>query len=211
MVIVPTASLATERLAASLRAFADAGGTVVLGVRSGCKTIHNSFTDQPLPGPFRDLVDVAVGDWHSLPPGIGYDLLSSIPGLVGPATVWAEALHPAASDAQHHEAGLQVLAQYRSGPFSSHAALTEHKVGDGRALYWGWFPDGPQAEALLGFLAARAGVPSLAALPDGMIASRRGPHLLLLNFTDEPRTATVQGKAILVGPRDVEVVSTDAR
>jgi beta-galactosidase len=210
MVIVPTASLATERLAASLNAFVEAGGTVLLGVRSGCKTIHNSFTDQPLPGPLRDLVGVSVSDWHSLPPGIGYELRSSIPGLVGPATVWAEALHPTGSDPQHNEAGLQVLAQYSSGPFSSHAALTEHKVGDGRAVYWGWFPNGSQAEALLGFLAARTGVSPLAALPDGMIASQRGPHIILLNFTDEPQIAAVQGKTVLVGPRNVEVVSNRA-
>jgi beta-galactosidase len=210
MVIVPTASLATERLATSLNAFAEAGGTVLLGVRSGCKTIDNRFTDRPLPGVFRDLVGASVSDWHSLPPGIGYGLRSSIPGLVGPATVWAEALHPAVSDPQHSETGAQALAEYSSGPFSSLAALTEHTVGDGRALYWGWFPDGSQAEALLGFLAAQAGVSPLATLPDGVIASQRGSHIILLNFTDQPQTATVQGRTVLVGPRNVEVVSNRA-
>jgi beta-galactosidase len=201
---VPTAALASEQHAASLRAFAEAGGTVLLGVRSGSKTLSNRFNDQPLPGPFRDLVGVTVGDWHSLPPNVGYDLSSIIPGLVGPATVWAEALRPATPE----DPRVQVLAHYSSGPFGAYAALTERKVGSGRALYLGWHPGALQAEALLAHLASRAGLHSLADVPDGLIAARRGPHLILLNFTEEPQTATVRGKAVRVGPRDVTVVQT---
>jgi len=58
------------------------------------------------------------------------------------------------------------------------------------------------------YLASQAGVPSIAKVPDGVIASRRGPYLILLNFTDKPLMATVQGLDVLVGPRDVEVVKT---
>ncbi|HEY45879.1 MAG TPA: beta-galactosidase [Anaerolineae bacterium] len=206
ILIVPTAFLTTEQLAASLKAFAEAGGTVLLGVRSGFKTSNNQFTDHPLPGLFRDLVGITVSDWHSLPPGVSYDLNSSIPGLVGPATIWAEALNPA--DSQSGDPDLQMLANYSSGPFSSHAALTQYKVGAGLALYLGWYPNSPQAEALLAHLATHAGVLPLADLPDGLIASRRGHHLILLNFTEEPLTATVQGRTVLIGPRDVEVVKT---
>jgi len=208
LVIVASASLATGQLATSLKAFADSGGTVLLGVRSGVKTTSNRFIDHPLPGVLRDLVGLTVSDWHSLPPGVSYDLSCDIPGLDGPATVWAEALRPAASDARSGDPGLHVLTRYTSGPFSSGAALTEHRVGAGRALYLGWYPSSPQAEALLAHLATQAGVRPLAAVPDGMIASRRGPHLILLNFTEEPLTATVQGRAVMVGPRDVEVVKT---
>jgi beta-galactosidase len=211
MVIAPTASLATEQVAGSLKAFAEAGGTVLIGVRSGVKTTSNQFTDLPLPGVLRDLVGATVSDWHSLPPGIGYDLESSIPGLVGPATVWAEALDPPTTDPQSTGIDLEVLARYSAGPFSSYAALTELKVGAGRALYLGWHPDGRQAEALLSHLAAQAGVLPLAAVPDGLVVSQRGPHLILLNFTDEPLKATVQGRAVMVGPRDVEVIRPQAQ
>jgi len=154
-----------------------------------------------LPGPLREMVGITVSDWHSLPPGASYNLSSSIPGLVGPATVWAEALNPANSDPQ-------TLAHYISGPFSSHAALVERKVRAGRALYLGWYPNDSQAEALLAHLSSQAGVFSLAAVPEGLIVSQRGPHLILLNFTEEPLKATVQGQTVLVGPRDVEVVKT---
>jgi beta-galactosidase len=206
IVIVPTAFLATEQQAASLKAFAEAGGTVLLGVRSGFKTTSNRFTDHPLPGVFRNLVGITVSDWHSLPPRTSYDLSSSIPGLVGPATVWAEALIPAVSDSQSKDPDLKMLAAYSSGPFNTYAALVEHKVMAGQALYLGWHPNGSQAEALLAHLAAQAGVLSQASVPDGLIASRRGPYLILLNFTEKPLAATVQGQTFLVESRDVAVV-----
>jgi beta-galactosidase len=211
MVVVPTASLATERLSTSLQTFAEGGGTVLLGVRSGSKTVSNRFTDRPLPGLLLDLAGIGVSDWHSLPPGTSYDVRSSIPGLVGPATVWAEALSPVVSNARPPDPATRVLGHYSSGPFNSQAALSEHRLGPGRVLYVGWFPSAAQAEALLAYLSAQAGVASLAAVPDGMIASRRGPHIILLNFTDEALTATVEGQSIAVGPRDVQIVKTVAR
>ncbi len=209
LAIVPTAFLATEQMARSLKAFAEAGGTVLLGVRSGFKTISNRVTDLPLPGPFRELVGITVSEWNSLPPGVSFELSSSITGLMGPATVWAEALAPTISGSQTGDPGFQMLAHYSSGPFSSLAALTERKVGSGKALYLGWYPTEPQAKALLSHLASVAGVHSIAEVPEGLIASRRGPHLILLNFTEEPLSAIVQGQIVWVGPRDVEIVTNN--
>jgi beta-galactosidase len=209
LIIAPTAFLASRQLAISLKKFAETGGMILLGVRSGSKTTSNQFTDHPLPGPFRDLLGITVSDWHSLPPGIGYDINSRIPDLVGAATVWAEALQPAIFGSQSKDPNLQILAHYDSGPFSSHAAMVEHKVGAGRALYLGWYPNESQAAVIMDYLAEQAGVLSLATLPDGLIVSQHGRHIILLNFTEEPQQATVQGRNVWVGPRDVEIVTTD--
>ena len=43
-------------------------------------------------------------------------------------------------------------------------------------------------------------------LPAGVLAARRGPYTLLLNFTDETRNVRVAGVAVEVGPRDVSVL-----
>lgn len=209
MVIVPAATLNTEQLGTSLQAYTEAGGTVLFGVRSGFKTTNNQFTDLPLPGLFRDLVGITVREWHALPPGTSYDLESNIPGLTGPATLWAEMLEPLVPDSQSPDPDFQVLARYESGPFSSNGALSERKFGTGRALYLGWYPNDLQAEALLAYLATRAGVPSLGNLPEGMVTSKRGAHIILLNFTEETLTATVEGRDVLVKPRNVEVVITN--
>jgi beta-galactosidase len=207
LVIAPTAFIDNERLTASLKSFAEAGGRVLVGVRSGFKTDSNRVTDRPLPGTLRELVGVTVSDWHSLPPGVSFDLNSSIPGLVGPAAIWAEALHPATTTSEPADTDLLILAQYISGPFQSYAALSAHKVGAGHAYYLGWYPNDIQAERLLAYLTTQAGVSQIANLPDGLIAIQRGANLILLNFTDGPLMATTSGGTISVGPRDVEVVN----
>lgn len=203
LVIAPSAYLAGEALARSLRAFAEAGGTVLLGIRSGFKTSTNLVTDQPLPGIFRDLVGATVTGWHSLPPGISYGLDSGIPGMAGPASIWAESLEPVPGDSGH-----QVLARYTSGPFSGCPALVEHNVGAGSALYLGWVPSEGQAEALMSHLASKARVLPIARVSEGLVAAQRGPYLILLNFTDEPLEAAAGEQRIIVGPRNVEVVRT---
>jgi hypothetical protein len=82
-------------------------------------------------------------------------------------------------------------------------------VGAGKAYYLGWYPSDAQAEAIITYLAYQAGVVPLATVPEGMIISQHGPHLILLNFTDEPQEAVVQGRTFLVGSRDVKIVTTD--
>ena len=100
----------------------------------------------------------------------------------------------------------KALAQYTAGPFASQAALIENRVGAGRALYMGWYPTYEQAVAILAYLADQAGIERLADLPPGLVASRRGPYTLLLNFTEEDLTARVGERSVKVGSRDVSVV-----
>ena len=207
LVIAPTEFVATEQLARTLEAFAQGGGTVLLGVRSGFRTPSNQVTDRPLPGLFCELAGVTVSDWFSLPPGVSFDLESAIPGLAGPATLWAESLAPLDSQSEIRNPQSAILARYTSGPFTNSAALTEHQVGAGLALYLGWYPSDSQAESLLAHLAAQAGVARLAEFPLGLVTARRGSHLILLNFTDEPLSAKVHGQPLTVGPRDVKVVT----
>ncbi len=199
VVVVPSAFLADDALVQRLTTYARSGGTVLFGVRSGFKTLSNLVTDQPLPGVLRDLVAVTVTDWASVPPGVGCDLETDLPSLRGPATFWAEALAP--------ELDAAVLARYTGGPFAGAAALTECKVGDGRALYLGWYPTEAQASAIVSHLAGGSGVARLVDdLPAGVMVARRGPYTLLLNFTDEPQTAHVTNAVIEIGPRDVRVL-----
>jgi beta-galactosidase len=206
LLIVPTAHLATDKLASSLKTFVEGGGQVLLGVRSGFKTSTNQVTSLPLPGQLCDLVGFTISDWHSLPPGVSYDFHSSIPGLVGPATLWAESLSPPTTPSQSVAAHHQILAHYLTGPFSSAAALVEHQIKAGRVLYLGWYPNDAQAESLIAYLASRVGIDPIATLPPGLLAFKRGIDLILLNFTATPLFATAQGQSILVEPRDIQVV-----
>ncbi|MEA3309045.1 MAG: beta-galactosidase [Chloroflexota bacterium] len=198
LVIVPTAFLGDAVLAVRLTEYAAHGGTLLLGVRSGFKTPSNLVTAGPLPGPFRALIGAQVNVWHALPPGVGYEFESQIPTLSGPATFWAESVTP---DAQ-----TRALATYTAGPFAGTAALTERTVAAGRALYLGCYPTVEQARGLLSPLAAQEKIQRLAELPVGLVAARRGEQLVILNFTDQPLTAQVDGEPVVVPPRDVRVV-----
>lgn len=193
LVIAPTLHLVDAARAARLEAYVRQGGTLLLGVRSGFKTTSNVVTDAPLPGLLRPLTGAQVTSWQSLPLAVGWAVTTDIPDLAGAATYWVETLRPE---------GAAVLAQYAEGA----AALTEHGVGDGRCLYLGWYPAGAQAAALLRYLAGRLNIASCAVLPPGMVAARRGPYTLLLNFAEGAGTAVVGGEAISVPGRDVRVV-----
>jgi beta-galactosidase len=206
IVIAPSAIMATQSQVASIRTFAEEGGTFLLGVRSGFKTVDNRVNEEPLPGIFRELAGISVTDWHSLAPGVSFDVDSSIPGLAGPATIWAEALADANGASRLASSSQRTLARYSSGTFASMAALSENSVGNGRALYLGWHPSDSQAESLLAHLADQVEISALATVPEGMIVSKRGDRLILLNFNDEPARAIIQGRPVEVGARDVKVV-----
>lgn len=210
LLVAPTLYLSDENQTRTLERYAQQGGTVVLGVRSGFKTANNQVTDQPLPGALRRLAGAVVTDWHSLPQGVGYGLQSDIPGLSGAAALWAESLRPDASD-QPGTSAASVLASYRSGPFAGRAALTEHPVGDGHVMYLGWYPTVEQARAVLAHMAGRAGIERIGDIPDGMIAIWRGEKTALFNFTEDELEVTVQGQRRRVPARDVVIYEAVTR
>lgn len=194
LLIVPTAHLADAQLASKLNDYTQNGGTLLLGVRSGFKTTSNLVTDEPLPGALRELVGATVTGWQALPPDVGWELETAVPHLHGPAGYWLETLKAQTAS---------VLATYKPG---GAAALTEHKVGNGRVLYLGFYPTNEQARALLLHLAGQLGLSWLPDLPEGLVAAQRGPYTILLNFTEQPISYPLNGQAVLVNSRDVAVI-----
>jgi beta-galactosidase len=210
LLVAPTLFLGDEGQAQALERYVRQGGTLLLGVRSGFKTPSNQVSDQPLPGAYRRLVGAVVTDWHSLPPGVSYSLQSSFPGLDGAAALWAETLLPD-MPAQPGESATIARALFASGPFAGRLALSEHPVGDGRVLYMGWFPALEQAQALLAYLAGRAGVERIGDIPDGMVVIRRGEKIALFNFSEEELSPEIQEHALRVAPRDVVIYPLDSQ
>lgn len=199
LVIAPTAYMASPQLAQQLTAYVTQGGSLLVGVRSGMKTPTDVVTDQPLPGTLRTLVGATVTAWSALPPGVSFGLSTTIDNFSGEAEAWVEALTP--SDGE-----TVPLIAYSSGLYEGRAAMTDHKVGAGRAWYLGFYPTSAQAQALLAHLAQTQGIARLAILPEGLIACKRGDYTLLLNFTDSSLTGIVKTQALTVGPRDVRMV-----
>lgn len=200
LLIAPTLHLADAALATKLTEFVQAGGTLVMGVRSGFKNTSGTVTSQPLPGIFRDLAGATVTDWGALPGTLRIQVESEIPNLSGMASLWIEALQPLP------QAGAEVRAHYTPGPYAGRGALTENVLGKGRALYCGWFLAAEQAVALVAHLATQLNIERLAELPPGLIAARRGAYTILLNFTDQPLDAEVNNRLVTVPGRNVQIV-----
>lgn len=209
LVIGPTLHLAGDALAARLTRYVEAGGILVLGVRSGFKTPTNLVTDQPLPGPFRNLAGATVEAWHSLPPDVSYPVADYKYQTLG-ATTWAEGLATQSA---------QPLMVYTGGPLEGLAAITVNAVGSGRAIYAGVWPNESVLNSLVGWLLPQAGVEPLALVPEGVLALRRGDLIFLLNFAGAPATAWLNltgladalthqpvEREVSIPPRDVRVM-----
>ncbi len=199
LVIGGSVHLLDEAEAGRLRRYVQAGGSLLLGVRSGFKTGSGLVTDRPLPGLLRDLAGATVTSWQSLPPGVAIDLQTDIPGLTGAAEIWQEVLAP--DDEQ-----TEVLAVYKNGP----AALTRRRTGRGECVSLGWYPTPPQARALLADLSDRLAITRLGDFPDGVLAARRGNCRIFLNFTDRPQEIRLDGRTQTILPRDIFVDDGDS-
>ena len=208
IVIAHTQWLGSESLAKTFKSYTEKGGILLLGVRSGFKTSTNIVTADGLPGPFRDLLGTTVTSWFALPPEASFDIESDIPGLTGPASIWAESLEPYSKVS--NRIMVKALARFASGPFSSQIALTEHEVGDGRAFYLGWYPTVTQAKALLIHLASIAGLTFYEELPSGMVVNQRDPYTILLNFTEQPITVNITGQKVTIDQKDVAIINSTA-
>lgn len=198
LVIAPTVFTSQQGLADKLAGYVQSGGNLLFGVRTGIKTESNLVTDRPLPGVFREMVGATVTAWHSLPPGASYALRSDLPNFDS-AQLWAESLNP--------DADTLALASYTTTPFEGQAAITDHAYGNGHVFYVGLYPTLDQTQALLFHLSIQLGLEQLARLPEGLIACRRGVHLILLNFTDASLTAEVGDQMVTVAGRDIQVIA----
>ena len=180
LVIAPTLLLADDTLSTRLANYVKSGGMLLLGIRSGFKTLTNIVTDKPLPGPFHNLVGATVETWHSLPPDVIYPLIDYKLQTLE-ATIWAEGLVADSADP---------LISYNSGPLEGKAAVTVNKVGKGRVVYIGLWPNEAVLNSLISWLLPQAGIKQLAHVPEGVLTYRRKDsgcdYLFLLNFTDVP-------------------------
>ncbi|SEG99990.1 beta-galactosidase [Nonomuraea solani] len=146
-----------------LRAYAAAGGHLVLGPRS-CYADHEARARRDVqPAGFAD----AAGAWYDEFSNLSADLpvhalegssLTLPPDAAG--TRWADGLHAEEAD---------VLAGYRHPHFGRFAAITTRAHGQGRITYVGTLPNAVLGEALFRWLAPAAG--PWASMPAGVTST----------------------------------------
>ena len=215
VLIYPHATIVTPERAELLTRYVEAGGTLMIGCRTGYKDEHGRCVMQPQPGLLRALAGANVRDFtfHSPAEEPPYALLDG------------ERLEtPLFNDVLEAESA-NVLARYAAGYYAGEPALTENKVGKGRVLYLG-APFCPENTAqLLRRVSAAEPYGQLLHLPETVeLTARRKDgrlYLFLLNYQPAPaecrvhapaqalvRQGTVQG-AFTLPPYGVEVLTME--
>jgi beta-galactosidase len=188
LVVAPNLYVVDDAVAAALRAYVEAGGTLVLAPRAGVKDRCNVVPERPFPTLLADLAGVEVADVASVPgdEGVRFAGVDGVPG--GTFRGWWEQIEPG-PDAR-------VLAFYDEGDFAETPALTSHAVGAGRVFYLAGAADTATLRPLYAKLAADTGI-VVAALPEDVeciqLRSPRETLLLLLNHADEEREVDLDG------------------
>jgi len=187
IVFAPLAYLMSEKQAAKIKSFVQAGGMFVTNFRLGVKTESSQIVRTPLPGLLRDVMGVTVADY--VPIYSAKNTVKFAPGLAGPdgeCGLWTDILQPT---------GAEVLASYTKGSHAGEAAITMNTVGSGKAVYIGADLDAASLARVLRTLSGLAGVKPPLEVPPGieLTVRRAGDKqwIFVLNHTSVSQSVSI--------------------
>lgn len=187
IVFAPLAYVMSEKQAAKIKSFVQAGGMFVTNFRLGVKTETSQIVRTPLPGLLRDVMGVTVADY--VPIYSAKNAVKFAPALAGPdgeCGLWTDILQPT---------GAEVLASYTKGWHAGEAAITMNTVGSGKAVYIGADLDGASLARVLRTLSGLAGVKPPLEVPPGieLTVRRAGDKqwIFVLNHTSVSQSVSI--------------------
>lgn len=157
LIVVPNLYIATEAQAATLSAFVEGGGQLIVGPFSAVVDPTEKVHPGGAPGPLRDLLGVEVDEWWPLPDGQERTITvnsAGTPPSALTARIWTEWIEPAA--------GADVIARYDGGVLDGRAAIVRNARGEGAAWYVSAALDDTSLEAVLRQVLDAAGLPARA-------------------------------------------------
>jgi beta-galactosidase len=216
LLVIPNLYLVDDATAAKIEAYVAAGGTVAIGFFSGIVDANEHIRLGGYPAPFRRLLGIRVEEFAPMAEGESNEIRFD-DGSVIPCDLWADVI-----DLE----GAQAVATFTGNFYAGQPAITEHSFGRGSAFYIGTRLAPEAMGALLGRIAAAAGVTPPVSAPPGVEVVRRrtvdGRTLwFVLNHRPELATVTlpVAGIDVLRGldtpgtmalaPFDVAIIQAD--
>ena len=178
LLIYPHPSILTKERAALLRQYAEKGGTLILGVRTGYKDEYGRCPMRPMPGYAMDLAGVKVED---------FTLLSSADA---PETVvWGGERLPAPefNEVLLPLPGTRAVGFFCGNYYDGRPALTERRVGKGTVYYYGAAFSRETAAQFLKKLGMDETFRRWVSAPWDVEVAVRGETLFLLNYKAEPK------------------------
>jgi beta-galactosidase len=191
LVVVPSVYVLSEETAANLESFASAGGVVVFTPRTGVKDDANKVVDMKLPGLVARMAGVEIEEYISMPEDEDSKIQFDLPNLEEefPAAVWADILNPTTARA---------VAYYTEDYYARQPAVTINEFNVGKVIYLGTMGDASFYDAVIGWVAEIAEVPSLIETPKGVEVTERWSDdqriLIILNHTQKEQQIQLNGK-----------------
>ena len=209
LVVAPGLYLIGDQKIDHLLRYVEAGGHLILGVRSGVKNMDNALpTDYPQPGvDFARALGITIVDHYALDESV------AVAGSIGAGNgrIMAERLEV--------DGDPEILLKYVDGHkwLKGHPAMVTKRCGAGRITYVGFWPDEQSASVLVNWMTTISGasVPVID-VPEGVeLCHRSGPHgevAIVINHTRKPVTlpADPKWRNVLVPICDDEPIVLDA-
>jgi beta-galactosidase len=199
--VVPTLYVADDGMLDALVRYAESGGHLVVGMRTGYGDQLARARPERAPGPLADAAGVWYDEYSTLDVPVGID--STTFGC-GQAEGWADAL---VAD------GADVVAVYSSGIYAGGPAVTSREHGAGRVTYVGTLPDVALATSILRWAVPIKSVSEWrldATVTVTSGSSTVGRVWFISNWSPEPATAhppkRLRGTPIVLEPWDVTVL-----
>lgn len=186
LLVYPHPTVFTEKRAALLKAYAEQGGTVIFGCRTGYKKPNGICYMMPMPGYAADLVGAEVEEFTFLSP---YDKAQFV--TLDDAKISA----PCFNDILKITDG-EAIGTFDSNYYAGKPAASVKELGKGKAYYFG----GAFGEDTAKYFIEREGltaplsIDSLIDIPENIELAVRGEHIILLNYSEEAVTMKCSGK-----------------
>ena len=180
MVVYPHPIMLTEARAELLRQYAEAGGTVILGCRSGYKDLNGQCPMRPTPGPAAELCGVTVEDF-TFRTVIEEKQTVKLFGQSISADVFNDILCPD---------DVRVIGTYEQGFYKGSPAVTVKEWGKGKVYYFGatFGEDTVRAFLQEEQFCTPLGLDRVLNVPREVELAVRGDGVFLLNYMDHEVT-----------------------
>ncbi len=194
LVLAPLLNMVTAEQGAAVERYVEGGGTFLTTYFSGVVDETDCAWLGGYPGPLRRALGLWVEEFDPLTPDMHNTVVvpmgGALPPGVYPCDLWCDLLHLE---------GATALAAYGEDFYAGRPAITEHRLGAGRALYVATRPAPELVSALVGRLLDDRGIAApLDAPPNVEVTLRAGSadgvgdadghraYTFLLNHTDAP-------------------------
>lgn len=177
MVVYPHPTMLTKKRAELFKAYAEQGGTVIFGCRTGYKNMDGICLMMPMPGYAAELCGAEVEEFTFLSP---YDEKQYV-SLDGK---WVSA--PCFNDILTVTDGKSV-GEYKNNYYSGKTAVSVKNMGKGKVYYFGAAFSEEAAKAFLAMENMRApmDIDNIMDLPENIELAIRGDLIFLLNYDAE--------------------------